>query len=64
MLTEGKNGFPRGPLPWEAQMKEAWTNPNAISINTSLSYVYMQSMSQICDVGCSTFCMVFSWIAS
>ena len=50
--------------PLKKRKERRLNKTNTRSTDTSPSYAYVESLSQFCDVHCSTFCMVFSWIAS
>ena len=46
--------------PLKKRKERSLNKTNTISTYTSPSYAYVESLSQFCDVHCSTFCMVFS----
>ena len=53
-------GYP----PLKKRKEGSLNKTNTISTYPSPSYAYVEGLCQFCDVHCSTFCMVFSWIAS
>ena len=56
-LTKTANGLPRGVTPVNTRKWNLNQN-KTIFTNTTLSYAFLQFMSQIHDVACSTSCMI------
>lgn len=56
-LTKTANGLPRGVTPVNTRKRNLNQN-KTIFTNTTLSYAFLQFMSQIHDVACSTSCMI------
>ena len=56
-LTKTANGLPRGVTPANTRKRNLNQN-KTIFTNTTLSYAFLQFMSQIHDVACSTSCMI------
>ena len=56
-LTKTANCLPRGVTPVNTRKRNLNQN-KTIFTNTTLSYAFLQFMSQIHDVACSTSCMI------